>query len=211
MNQHSQIVQDHHRRILDAAWRCFVRAGFHRATMQDVAAEASMSAGNIYRYFPSKDAIVSGICERDRAALASCFASLESDADPLGAFMAIARLHLVEEPRENAIFTLDLWAEAARNPHVSAICDAFEVDIRDWIGRFVARLKAHGDAHPDLDVSALVDLLVSIADGLLARRARDPRFNPAGHLDHLESVLRLACAGAIASLLRKAPSSSEPA
>ena len=30
-------------RILDAAERCFVRAGFHRTTMQDVAAEAAMS------------------------------------------------------------------------------------------------------------------------------------------------------------------------
>ena len=41
-------------RILDAAERCFVRSGFHRTTMQDVAAEAKMSPGNLYRYFPSK-------------------------------------------------------------------------------------------------------------------------------------------------------------
>ena len=49
-------------RILDAAERCFVRSGFHRTTMQDVAAEASMSPGNLYRYFASKDAIIIGIC-----------------------------------------------------------------------------------------------------------------------------------------------------
>ena len=40
--------------------------GFHRTTMQDVAREAGMSAGNLYRYFASKEALVSGMIERDR-------------------------------------------------------------------------------------------------------------------------------------------------
>ena len=45
-------------------------AGFHRTTMQDVAAEAGMSPGNLYRYFPSKEAMVIGLAERDRARVA---------------------------------------------------------------------------------------------------------------------------------------------
>ena len=60
---------DRRTHILDAAERSFVRAGFHRTTMQDVAAEAGMSPGNLYRYFPSKDALVAGLCERDRGEL----------------------------------------------------------------------------------------------------------------------------------------------
>ena len=51
-------------RILEAAERAFVRHGFHAATMQHVADEAGMSAGNLYRYFPSKEAIVEGLCAR---------------------------------------------------------------------------------------------------------------------------------------------------
>ncbi|KMO34447.1 TetR family transcriptional regulator, partial [Methylobacterium tarhaniae] len=46
-------TEERRTRILDAAEACFVRDGFHRATMHDVAAEASMSPGNLYRYFPS--------------------------------------------------------------------------------------------------------------------------------------------------------------
>ena len=40
--------------ILSAAQRCFVRSGFHQASMQEICAEAGMSAGNLYRYFPSR-------------------------------------------------------------------------------------------------------------------------------------------------------------
>jgi AcrR family transcriptional regulator len=67
---------ERHARILDAAERCFVRSGFHRTTMQDIAAEAKMSPGNLYRYFQSKDALVAGITERDRAEIAGDFANL---------------------------------------------------------------------------------------------------------------------------------------
>lgn len=44
--------------ILDAAEACFVRNGFHRTTMADLAREAAMSQGNFYRYFASKEDIV---------------------------------------------------------------------------------------------------------------------------------------------------------
>ena len=47
--------------IVAAAERAFVRYGFHAATMTQVADEAGMSAGNLYRYFPSKEAIVEGL------------------------------------------------------------------------------------------------------------------------------------------------------
>src|SRR5829696_7361042 len=78
-------------RILDAAERCFVRTGFHRATMQDIAAEAGMSAGNLYRYFPSKDAMVVGLAERDRAEVAEDFAALLSADDFVGGFARLGR------------------------------------------------------------------------------------------------------------------------
>ena len=40
---------------------------FHQASMQEICVEAGMSPGNLYRYFPSKEAIIAGIAERDLA------------------------------------------------------------------------------------------------------------------------------------------------
>ena len=72
-----QLRYDRRDEILAAAQRCFVRSGFHGASMQDICAEAGMSPGNLYRYFPSKEALVAGIAERDRAEVAQQFASAD--------------------------------------------------------------------------------------------------------------------------------------
>ena len=52
--------------ILDAAEHCFSRSGFHQTSMSDICQAAGMSPGNLYRYFPSKEAIIAGIIERHR-------------------------------------------------------------------------------------------------------------------------------------------------
>src|ERR1041384_4309671 len=70
-----RVKPDRRLEILAAAQRCFVRAGFHGASMQDICAEAGMSPGNLYRYFPSKEALIAGIAERDRAEVGQQFAS----------------------------------------------------------------------------------------------------------------------------------------
>src|SRR3954451_2282643 len=157
-------------RILDAAERCFVRAGFHRTTMQDVAAEAGMSPGNLYRYFPSKDAIATGIAERDRARLAQDFSVLAEGDDFRATFIQIVRKHFEEEPRERAVLCLEIWAEATRNPHFAAMTAAFDADVVERLTAVFERVKANGDvANGDVangvDTRSAALLLSIMADG----------------------------------------------
>jgi AcrR family transcriptional regulator len=44
--------------ILEAAARCFARWGVPRTRVEDIAGEAGIARPNVYRYYPSKDAIV---------------------------------------------------------------------------------------------------------------------------------------------------------
>ena len=53
--------------ILERIKAVFAEKGFDGASMQDLARSAGMSAGNFYRYFPSKDAIIAAMVERDLA------------------------------------------------------------------------------------------------------------------------------------------------
>ena len=63
----SETAQEERRaRILDAAERCFVRAGFHRTTMQDICREAGVSPGALYIWFASKEALIAGWLKRQQ-------------------------------------------------------------------------------------------------------------------------------------------------
>ena len=60
-------------RIIETADTLFRRLGFAKTAVADIAAELGMSPANVYRFFPSKNAIVEAICQR-------CLATLEEKA-----------------------------------------------------------------------------------------------------------------------------------
>jgi AcrR family transcriptional regulator len=51
-------------RIMDAAEALFRRLGFAKTAVADIAAELKMSPANVYRFFPSQNAIIEAICQR---------------------------------------------------------------------------------------------------------------------------------------------------
>ncbi|MBX9825882.1 MAG: TetR/AcrR family transcriptional regulator [Xanthobacteraceae bacterium] len=51
-------------RLLEAADALFRRLGFAKTTVADIASELGMSPANVYRFFPSKNAIVQALCQR---------------------------------------------------------------------------------------------------------------------------------------------------
>src|SRR5499426_2131735 len=58
-------------RIMDTAEALFRRLGFAKTAVADIAAELKMSPANVYRFFPSKNAIVQALCQR-------CLSELET-------------------------------------------------------------------------------------------------------------------------------------
>jgi AcrR family transcriptional regulator len=176
-------------RILDAAERCFVRAGFHRTTMQDVAAEAAMSPGNLYRYFKSKDMIVAGLAERDRAQMTAEFTALSQADDFVAAFAELGRRHFAEEPRERAILCLEIWAEATRNPEFAAMTAEFERDVVGRISGLVGQAQQRGAIKGRSDPRAIALVISALADGLFVRRAIAPSFDPEREIASIMKVI----------------------
>jgi AcrR family transcriptional regulator len=184
-------LSERHIRILDAAERVFARAGFHVATMQDVAAEAGMSPGNLYRYFSSKDAIIVGMAERDRSQIAADFADLDPGKGPLlGQLEALGRRHLVDEPREKAVIALQIWAEAARDPKMAQMCAGIDGTVIDGLARAVAGAKTTGELPENLDDPRFLQAIFMMADGFFCRRAMDPNFDAAAAAETLFAAMR---------------------
>jgi TetR/AcrR family transcriptional repressor of uid operon len=186
----AQLRYDRRDEILAAAERCFVRSGFHGASMQDICAEAGMSPGNLYRYFPSKEALVAGIAERDRAEVAQEFARADLSRGVFAVLEEIARHHFAKKPNEQVLLCTEVMAEARRNPDIARISAAFDADVKKWLGDLLRAGVERGDVPAGVDLDGAVTMLMIIADGLWWRRALDPAFDPATMVSMFMDITR---------------------
>ena len=172
----AQLQADRRDEILAAAQTCFARSGFHQTSMHEICAQAGMSPGNLYRYFRSKEDIIAGIAERDRAESAQQLASI-CEGDFFDGLAVLAQQHLVERSAEEVALCAEIMAESRRNPAVARIYQDIEADMRE---RFIALLRSaaeRGEVRRDIDLDGTVTVLFALADGLSWRRAVEPSFN----------------------------------
>ncbi len=94
------------------------------------ASSNGMSADNLYRTFPSKEATVEGLCPRDQQERIASFVHL---ADSDSVFVAIAaglRAHIELRSRQKPTLIVEIWAEAQRNPAIAAMSRAVDAVVR---------------------------------------------------------------------------------
>ena len=167
--------EDQRRRILDGAIRSFARGGFHATGMQAVCAEAGMSPGALYRYFPSKDALIEAIVERDRAAVPTLLQPLFEAEDVVGALIESARGFLVGNLRPESLPMFpELYAEAIRNPAVREITTRCDDEVSEIIVKVIERGARLGQIDPGLDAREAVRFLMAATDGVLMRLLLEP-------------------------------------
>lgn len=183
----TQVARREH--ILDAAEQCFARQGFHRTTMQDICREAGISAGALYVYFASKEALIAGIVERDRQKLSAQFSSLADSSDLMQAMAALGQHYFIDEPQYKRILHIEIGAESTRNPEVGA---AFQTTDRYCLDRFselFERAKSEGKIAPALDIPEISRVVGVIGDGMFWRRAVDPNFDAQAALTTIIGIL----------------------
>lgn len=158
--------------ILVAATRMFARKGVAVATMQDVALEAGLSVGAIYRYYPSKDNLVRAVFERIKNNTRSLFARAAEQSDSPEAMLrnagrVIAERFQQEPTREETILVVEsILADARRSDDLVA----GERQLRDAYSflteRFFRQAQRKGALDADIDSEGLALLFVSLMVGL---------------------------------------------
>jgi AcrR family transcriptional regulator len=173
----AQLQSDRRTEILDAAERCFARSGFHQASMQDICAEAGMSPGNLYRYFPSKEALIAGISERNRADAVASFAQVEQASDFFDGLAQLARHHLVDRSDSEVGLCAEIMSESRRNADVARLYQEIESDIKRRIAGLLETARARGEIRADVDVEAAATVLMVLGDGMSWRRSVEKGFD----------------------------------
>lgn len=186
----AQLHSDRREEILDAARRCFARTGFHQTSMQQICAEAGMSPGNLYRYFPSKEAIIAGITERDRAEVGAQLADAQFTSDFFATFEALARHHFVERTGDDIALCAEMISETRRNPAISKIMNEFDAEVKERLITMLRSAQERGDVSRDADIGAAVEMLMIMADGVWWRRAVNPDFDAEAALPMFFDITR---------------------
>src|SRR5262245_9602667 len=176
--------------ILDAAERCFARAGFHRTTMHDICKEAGVSPGALYVYFDSKEALIAGICERNRAEFAERLDRLADAPDFMQALRALGEQYFLEEPVDSQRMCIEVGLESTRNPRIGEINQRIDRYILESFESLFGKMKDEGRIAPSLDIPTLARAFVVVADGMFWRRAVDPDFDPRAVMPAVLSLIR---------------------
>ena len=129
-------------RILEAAEEHFRRVGYNRTSVADIAAGLGMSPANIYRFFPSRDAINESICGRvvnEIADIASAIARTNAPAMQklerlLTAVHHHAKMMLVEaRPMHELIVAATQQNWPSIKAHIERMVTIFEAIIREGV------------------------------------------------------------------------------
>lgn len=156
-------------RVLDAAARIFTEDGYRATTTNDVAAEAGVSIGSLYQYFPNKDALLVGLAERHLG-----------EALPL-LVEAGARLRVAQPgPEDTCRAFVDAAADANAGPlhrllwtapRTPELAEALEAAERAMAEEVAWHLRRFG--HAERDAGRRAELLVATVEAAAHHPAMD--------------------------------------
>src|SRR3990172_610221 len=190
--------------ILDAAWTCFARKGYHQATMQDICQESGLSPGAIYRYFESKEAILIALNDRSqemgRAIVEEARALAGGPLDMLGVIGQTMLSYFNDPMAETTTrVNIEIWPEMLRNEQLRANA---RKEITFWhqaVAGLLAEAKEAGQLRPEVDPESLAAILICAWEGIRHYGLIDPDvFRPERLVGGARAVATPDAAGATA-------------
>ncbi|NVI90237.1 TetR/AcrR family transcriptional regulator [Actinomadura sp. BRA 177] len=162
-------------RILDAALRCFETYGPRRTTMDDVARESGLGRATIYRRFPTKGDLVTGVLLREArrffAELDEAVAALPTLAERLVEGFAVALRISREQRLVNRLMVVE---PELILPHSTVKAGPLLAAARGYIAGRLRTAQRLGAAPADVDPEVVAEILVRLTHSLV--------LTPEGHI-----------------------------
>lgn len=168
---------DRRAQILAAAMICFAECGFHQTSMHDISAKAGISVGLIYRYFASKDAVISAMAAEHKQEIHELLERARQAPSLVEALEIFFTAHCcaAEECRIESAFVVDLFAEGARNPRVARLVRDILDTLVDGVAALIAQSPEGRAANLEMNPHQLAELIFATSRGMLMRDVVDLR------------------------------------
>jgi len=180
------------RQILEAAWACFARKGFHGTTMPEVCREAGLSTGAVYSYFSSKEEIIEEGARQALAGTLRTFTEVAPGARAADALRELLRFFVVwlsePERRRQVRSDVALWGEAATNRRIAQVLGRSVRGLRSRLTVLVRRAQAEGDVSAALHAPSVARAVLALYLGIALQSVVDPRFEPRQYARVMEAV-----------------------
>lgn len=164
-------------KIRRAAETCIRRSGFHGAGIAAICAEAGISPGRLYHYYPGKAALIAALVhEAQGEALAALAPLAELDtSDYIGTLLErCIDAALLAADLEYATLALEISAEATRDSEIATALANYTQALKGaWSGA-IAVGQARGAIANHLPPALLADLILLVLDGATGLRIADP-------------------------------------
>lgn len=165
--------------ILEAAARCFSRRGLSGTTIQAICTEAELSTGAVYRYFKSKDEIITAIAEMGRASTTRILGEAQGPDTALLSLTqmtnaAIDFVHSADADLSNRL-SLVLWGEALHTPRVRELVVDALINLSLPFAAEVERGQDRQEITNGLDPASAGRVLAALGIGFTLLAAIDPQ------------------------------------
>ena len=179
--------------ILEAAESCFARLGFHRTTMRDVIAEASLSAGCVYKHFKSKHEIVAAIAADRHASEMNLLTEAEVTQDPITALRGLSR-NFIEQletkaGKKSRAVGVQTWAEALHDDEVLRHVRRGVEQPLAKIAALMSRAQKEGRLVATVDPDALARASIALFHGFVLQKLWNPKVAVEPYLHVIDAIL----------------------
>jgi AcrR family transcriptional regulator len=151
-------AQENRMRILEAAKEAFTQHGA-QASLDEIAKQAGVGAGTLYRHFPSREELLKEVYRTEMEKLADAEHRLAAELAPVEALRAWLLL-FVEAIAAKQVIAPAL-KELLGNP--KEVFEASYVRLREALHSLVARAVRSGELRPDVEPNDLLRALIGVA------------------------------------------------
>jgi AcrR family transcriptional regulator len=163
--------------LVASAARVFARRGYHKATVEEIAAEAGFTTGAVYSNFNGKEQLFLAIADRevrDRVVEIKAVAdAAEGKGDP-GAEAAVQFRAFLESDPDWPLLFYEFWSLSVRNPELQGELAKRRDAIRDALADTLERVADKLGFELRFPAPALATAIAASLNGLAFERAADP-------------------------------------
>jgi AcrR family transcriptional regulator len=164
------------RQVLESAWGCFSRNGFHATSMDEVIEASGMSASAVYHHVKGKDELIDAAAEEALehvGRLLERFTAGDAPSDPATVVRELVESVTLSGERPGYDLTriaVQAWGEALRRPELHERTAAVYRRVRADLVPLVRRWQSDGQLPADADPEAVATAFTALVPGLIVTR-----------------------------------------